>query len=179
LVLEGVVLGEEDVEELASAPNLKSLILDVHGIRGNPENTLSRLSELPIAHFHLTLEGDWFDDELASDLRPESQINGLAIKSSRISDRTFRQLSEMKSLERIWIERSPVRAADFSPLAKAPKLKEAIFYRCNLSQRDEDNLLKLWPDGNLHTGTGPDGKSRLVQLFRVQQHASVDQGAGP
>ena len=89
-----------------------------------------------------------------------------------------KHLSEMKSLEGIWIDGSQVRDADFSPLAKAPRLKEAVFYRCNLSQRDEDILLALWPDGNLHTAIGPDGKSKLVQAFRMQQHAGVDQGPG-
>jgi hypothetical protein len=178
LNLEGVILGEEDIEKLATAPALETLILDVREIRGDPEKILQAVSRLSIPWIHLGLAGDSLDDECVSRLSQESSIKSLAIKSSRVTAGVFRELGEMKSLERLWLEGALVRDADFSPLAKAPKLKEAIFFRCNLSQRDEKNLLALWPDGNLHTGTGPDGKSKLVQAFRMQQQASVDQGPG-
>jgi hypothetical protein len=172
LNLEGVILGDEDAEHLASLPKLQSLFLHVHAVRGNRRKAFERISELPIPSFHLVLDGDSFDDESISDLRSGSTIKLLTIISSRVTERVFRHLIEMKSLENIWIEGAQVRDADFSVLSKAPKLKEAVFYRCNLSQRDEDQLLKLWPDGNLHTGTGPDGKSKLVQAFRPQPSAA-------
>ena len=179
LNLEGVILGEEEVGNLAAAPKLETLFLDVREIRGDPEKMLGAVSRLSIPWIHLGLAGDSLDDECVSRLSQESSIKSLAIKSSRVTAGVFRELGEMKSLERLWLDGALVRDADFSPLSKAPKLKEAIFLRCNLSQRDENNLLALWPDGNLHTGTGPDGKSKLVQAFRMQQQASVDQTPGP
>jgi hypothetical protein len=168
LSLEGVTLGAVDIENLATAPKLGTLVLDLRAIRGDPQQALARISELSIRWIHLGLEGDWLNDELLAGLEPDSRIASLAIKSSRVTGGSFQHLSQMKSLEQVWIDGSKVRDWDFSPLAKAPKLKQIVFYRCNLSQRDEDNLLKLWHDGNLHTGTGPDGMSKLVQAFRMQ-----------
>jgi len=179
LHLSGVAIGEQDVEHLATAPNLGTLILGVHAVKVDQTKILRRIAELPVPTLHLGLHGDSFDDASVMALSSDGSIKHLGITSSRVTESVFRHLGEMKSLAVLWIEGSQLRDADFSLLAKAPKLGQVIVYRCSLSQRDEDNLRTLWPDGNLQTEIGPDGKSKLLLAFRAQRTASVDQAPGP
>ena len=167
LNLEGVILGEEDVAKLATAPKLETLILDVRAVRGNRVSTIGRLSELEIKSYHLSLNSELFDDGSVSSLTRKITVTSLAINSSHITERTFRHVSKIKSLEELHIAKASLRDADFSPLATAPKLKLAVFVGCKLSPADESKLLSLWPDGNLAFFTTPNGKA--VQAFAANR----------
>lgn len=179
LDLEGIALQAGDDNRLAALPKLETLFLTIKSLRDEPSATLTPISKNPVLA-GLFLDGDQFDDEKLLHVSVQSGMKHLGVKSARITADSLTHVAKLKALESLWIEGAPLRDADFSPLAKASKFKTAIFYRCNLSQADERRLLSLWPDGNLHTGAVPDGKSRLVQAFTMEQNVEdYSWAAGP
>ncbi len=176
LYLDGIALGAEDIQRFQSLPKLQTLYVSVKSLRDELSATLTPLSEHPELA-GLILDGDDFGDEAILQLSDECRIHALRINSALITADSLKHISRLKSLDHLQIEQTPLRDADFSPLAQAPSLRFAMFVGCNLSAADEAELMKLGPDGNVATGNDPVSQSKFVQAFRIEQNTS-DSGPG-